>query len=100
MHRVKPFVEFFKTMAQTIRRYSLQHTVSLRITADQAPDPQRYNLPTANEIGVLIPDNTNPDPQSQTRDIVLRTHSNDLQHISETHRFYDALHYVLILPHG
>ena len=38
--------------------------------------------------------------QAGNRNIVLHTRSNLLQHINENHRYYDAMHYVLMFPQG
>ena len=45
---------------------------------------------------MLILDNA----QGGNRDIVLHTRSNQLQRINENHRYYDAMHYVLMFPQG
>ncbi|OAD65531.1 hypothetical protein PHYBLDRAFT_64601, partial [Phycomyces blakesleeanus NRRL 1555(-)] len=59
-------------------------------------DQRRYNAPTASEIAVLIMNNE----EGTSRDIVLHTRANFQQNINEYHRSYDALHYVLLFPHG
>ena len=96
MHVVSPFVQAFKQMAQVVRESGIQENARLLIRAEGTPDPRRYNAPTASEIGVLILDNA----QGGNRDIVLHTRSNQLQRINENHRYYDAMHYVLMFPQG
>ncbi|UYV61181.1 hypothetical protein LAZ67_1003719 [Cordylochernes scorpioides] len=68
------------------------------VNADWTPPgqhPRRYNAPTANEVAVVLAGN-----QFGSRDIVLRQRDNLLQHVSDTHRFYDALQYPLIFWKG
>ncbi|UYV69722.1 hypothetical protein LAZ67_7000457 [Cordylochernes scorpioides] len=68
------------------------------VNADRIPPgqhPRRYNAPTANEVAVVLAGN-----QFGSRDIVLRQRDNVLKHVSDTHRFYDALQYPLIFWKG
>ncbi|UYV65027.1 hypothetical protein LAZ67_3002863 [Cordylochernes scorpioides] len=68
------------------------------VNADRTPPgqhPRRYNAPTANEVAVVLAGN-----QFGSRDIVLHQHDNLLKHVSDTHRFYDALQYPLIFWKG
>ncbi|UYV78541.1 hypothetical protein LAZ67_16001942 [Cordylochernes scorpioides] len=68
------------------------------VNADRTPPgqhPRRYNAPTANEVAVVLAGN-----QFGSRDIVLHQRDDLLQHVSDTHRFYDALQYPLIFWKG
>ncbi|UYV76673.1 hypothetical protein LAZ67_14001678 [Cordylochernes scorpioides] len=68
------------------------------VNADRTPPgqhPRRYNAPTANEVAVVLAGN-----QFGSRDIVLHQRDNLLKHVSDTHRFYDALQYPLIFWKG
>ena len=73
-------------------------------------DLRRYNLPTADEVGIILPgDNTF---QGDYRDIIIHLrpqhyrNSHDdrehlqLQRINEGHAAYAPLHYVLLFPYG
>ncbi|KAH7853015.1 hypothetical protein Vadar_032118 [Vaccinium darrowii] len=62
-------------------------------------DRRRYNLPTSDEIAVIISgDGTEA---SGMRDIVLHLcGNNELMRINECHPAYLPLHYVLLFPHG
>ncbi|GFS40419.1 hypothetical protein Acr_00g0068450 [Actinidia rufa] len=64
-----------------------------------ATDRRRYNLPTSNEIAVILPrDGTEINGM---RVIVLHLRgNNELISISECHPAYLPLHYVLLFPHG
>ena len=69
------------------------------IRTEGAPDPRRYNVPTAPEVAVIMPGDGYGE-EVASRDIVLHARKGGLQRITETHRAYDALHYVLLLPFG
>ena len=97
MYRINPFIPQFITAAEHIRSGELGD-VAMVISAENTPDARHYNVPSESEIGVLIVEND--DVEANRRDIVLGARSNELQFISEMHRLYDALHYVLIFPEG
>ena len=72
-------------------------------------DPQRYCLPTADEVGVIIPGQNIF--QGDRRDIILTLRSEMregtdgfytpiLHRIHEAHAAYAPLHYVLLFPYG
>ena len=98
MHRVNPFVTSFQSIAEVSRTHGIDN-VRMVIRSENTPDHRRYNAPTADEIGILIVGNDGNE-NAGTRDIVLRTRADGLERISEMHRFYDALHYVLLFPQG
>ena len=56
----------------------------------------KWNLPQNNEVAIidLRPESTQP------ADVVLHLHGGNIQHISENHRSFEALHYTLLFPHG
>ncbi|OAD74205.1 hypothetical protein PHYBLDRAFT_167630 [Phycomyces blakesleeanus NRRL 1555(-)] len=91
-----PFVHLFRTMDQISREKGQSIDLTLRLVAEGPRDQRRYNAPTASEIAVLIMNNE----EGTSRDIVLHTRANFQQNINEYHRSYDALHYVLLFPHG
>ncbi|RPA89215.1 hypothetical protein L873DRAFT_704691 [Choiromyces venosus 120613-1] len=68
-------------------------------------DPRVYNVPTSDEIGILIVGDR--DENFDKRDIIIRARQrhDDLQYsvltqISELNPYYLSLHYVLLLPKG
>ncbi|XP_026410032.1 uncharacterized protein LOC113305150 [Papaver somniferum] len=72
-------------------RVSLQYNKSTNI--------RRYNLPTADEIAVIVPEITYK--ENGVRDIILHLRENNgLKQISECHPAYLPLHYVLLFPFG
>ncbi|KAI0056662.1 hypothetical protein BV25DRAFT_1864431, partial [Artomyces pyxidatus] len=75
------------------------HDVTIRLCADKTRDRRRYNLPTADEIAVVIPGDETQPPKDP-RDIILTKRNGPLQRISDAHPAYACLHYVLLFPHG
>ena len=73
--------------------------VVARLRVEPGQDARRYNLPTANEIAVIVGNSTEPDPN---RDIILalRTPNNQLRRIYDTHPAYQTLAYVSLFPQG
>ncbi|KAG2217964.1 hypothetical protein INT45_001398 [Circinella minor] len=98
MHRICLFAQAFNNMATQLRDEDVSD-VTLVIRAEGTPDQRRYNRPTGEEVGLLIVD-CGHEGQSGDRDIVVQTRSNQMQRISVNHRFYDAMHYVLMFPQG
>ncbi|UYV73206.1 hypothetical protein LAZ67_10002175 [Cordylochernes scorpioides] len=93
LHQHNLLVLQFKTALENLPSDAYRVVVN----ADRTPGqhPRRYNAPTANEVAVVLAGN-----QFGSRDIVLRQRDNVLQHVSDTHRFYDALQYPLIFWKG
>jgi len=62
-------------------------------------DQRTYNLPTAKEIAVIIPEE-GVHHAVDNKDIVLRARGGQLERISQNSPSYAALHYVLLFPKG
>ena len=58
----------------------------------------QYNLPTTDQLAMLVVGDFSLD--TFQRDIVIQTHSRELQHISSLHPAYMALQYPLLFPYG
>lgn len=73
-----------------------------QLVLQSGTDRRRYNLPTTDEVGVVIPDEVNSD----NRDIVLFARNDDgsltsrFHYIHRGHPAYLPLHYVLFYPYG
>jgi hypothetical protein len=77
-----------------------QHTdVRAQIHFQQGTDGRRYNLPTANEIAVIISGDGSEDVSDKCN-IVLRLQGGQLQYISQLSHAYSTLYYVLLFPSG
>jgi hypothetical protein len=104
-------MEYLQTMLRKNHQYTalfkhslevLQTTPSrdlgIHIVADPSTDSQRYNVPSADKIAVIVPGNgsqaVNP------RNIILHSRGGDLQFIHDHHPTYAPLHYVLLFPFG
>jgi len=60
--------------------------------------PRRYNRPTASEAAIIMEgDGTE---LRQGRDIIIQTHGNRLQRVSELHSSFLPLRFPLLHPHG
>ena len=72
--------------------------VSIRLTVNQNCDQRRYNLPTSDEIAVIVPgDGT----QSYGhRDIVVHLQDGPLRRISDGSAVYECLQYPLLFIYG
>ncbi|UYV81485.1 hypothetical protein LAZ67_20001335 [Cordylochernes scorpioides] len=94
LHQHNLLVQQFKTALENLPSDAYRVVVN----ADRIPPgqhPRRYDAPTANEVAVVLAGN-----QFGSRDIVLHQRDNLLKHVSDTHRFYDALQYPLIFWKG
>jgi len=103
-----PYIRLYLTARE---RLQTQHTAEpsriilnpqLRLVLEKGADRRRENLPTSEEVAVIIPDEYS-DPSH--RDIVLaeRSDSTDrprCHRINATHAAYMPLHYVLLFPRG
>ena len=74
----------------------------MRLVLEEGADRRRENLPTSDEVAVIIPDE-NGGPSC--RDIILAERSGPderprYHRIHATHPAYMPLHYVLLFPHG
>ena len=104
LHQCNPYVACFKRTADVFSRSKESENLKLVLKQDTYKDLRRYNLPTASEIAVIIPNYSSDLPTN--RDIVLfkRSSNNpdahDITHIKKTKQYYDPLHYVLIFPYA
>jgi hypothetical protein len=103
------YTPIYRHAYEVLRAYDApDYTVRLCVVPGN--DPRRYNLPTADEVGVILPGENVF--QGDHRDIVLHlrpqyyqnAHDNmqhlQLHRISEGHAAYAPLHYVLLFPYG
>jgi len=63
-------------------------------------DQRRYNLPTTNEVAIIIPDEYR---EASHRDIILAQQNNTIEEsmfrtITSSHAAYTPLYYVLLFP--
>jgi len=76
-----------------------QQEVTIRLHVNLQQDQRTHNLPTAEEIAVIIPEE-GVHHALDNRDVVLRARGGRLEQISQNSPSYSALHYVLLFPNG
>ena len=69
------------------------------IRSEGTPNSRRYNMPTGPDVAVIMP-GVGHGEEVASRNIVLHARSCGLNRITEIHRAYDALHYVILFPLG
>ncbi|KAJ6631877.1 hypothetical protein B0H10DRAFT_1635821, partial [Mycena sp. CBHHK59/15] len=70
--------------------------VSVRLRVAPGAHARRGNLPTVDEVAVILPNQQTMEP----RDIIVRRRNGPLIRISDLHPAYTPLYYVLLFPHG
>ncbi|KIK60171.1 hypothetical protein GYMLUDRAFT_168282, partial [Collybiopsis luxurians FD-317 M1] len=73
------------------------NTAYVKLHFEDRNDPRTYNLPTAEEVAVILP---GPGEPTDHRDIILQLKAGHLKQIYETSPAYAPLHYVLLFPRG
>ena len=105
-----PFINIYKTAAERIQSFATNTTEEIRVVLNPqmklllelGADRRRSNLPTIEEVAIIIPDEYN---QAGFRDIVLayrHPENNNTQYhnVSSNSAAYMPLHYVLFFPIG
>ena len=104
-----PYIRLYQTARERLQ--ARQHVAGpsrvilnpqMRLVLEEGADRRRENLPTSNEVAVIIPDE-NGDPNC--RDIILAERGGPAteprcHRIHATHAAYMPLHYVLLFPRG
>ena len=81
---------------EILQGYDPRNDAEVRLRLTPGLDRRCYNLPTADEVAVILPGNHSTEP----RDIVLRLRSGPLHRISDLHPPYTPLQYPLLFPQG
>ncbi len=103
MHENNPYVQEYMKAAEIIKQNPSQD-IQLVLKASGTPDPRRYNLPTGNDIAIVIPQ-INTDKLSY-RDVILYKSADDhpkgykTVRINEMHPMYDPTAYPLLFIFG
>lgn len=92
------YAAIYKQAHEILAEYPDADNASIRLRVDPSRDQRRYNLPTADEVAVIIPGDG--EQATDGRDIILRNHQNSLQRVSDGHSAYDCLRYSLLFPYG
>ena len=96
-----PYIGHYHYAYELIREKPVeeQKEISIRLHVNLQQDQRTHNLPTAEEIAVIIPEE-GMDHAIDNRDVVLRARGGRLEYISQNSPSYAALHYVLLFPKG
>src|SRR5947207_10440766 len=98
LHDINPYVNIFRQAGNLLRHNPLLD-LKLVITNNRTKDSRRYNTPSASEVAVIMIGN-GQGTENQNCDIILQSHKGGIQRISEIHRAYISLYYVLMFPKG
>ena len=90
------YVPVYRHAFKILQTYDPANDVEVHLQLTPGLDRCRYNLPTADEVAVILPGNHSTEP----RDIVLRLRSGPLHRISDLHPAYTPLQYPLLFPRG
>jgi hypothetical protein len=99
-----PFVAAYKNMHQFMQEQeqivvcngSNAEIITLYLQQNPSADPRVYNLPTNNEVAILLPANETP----THRDIKVHTRQNTKLSIPQTSPSIDPLCYPIFFPNG
>ena len=93
------YVQVYRHAYELLGNYDPNEDVSIRLRVSPNLDRRRYNLPTADEVAVILPRTGDP-AENNSRDIILHRRGGALQVISDLHPAYVPLYYVLLFPYG
>lgn len=103
-----PFVEYYHTALRSLQESEQEGSLRVvlnpefRLIVEPHTDRRRYNLPTTDEVAIVIPDGAN----RNSRDVILFARNGDgtlsqrFEYIPRNHPAYLPLHYVLFYPFG
>jgi len=74
-----------------------QEEITIKLDVSLQQDQRTHNLPTAEEIAVIIPED-GVHHTLDNRDVVLWARGGQLKQISQNSPSYSALHYILLFP--
>lgn len=92
-----PFVKTFRLARDRLADHGNEQ-FAIRIIGAKEGDPVQYNLPTTDQLAMLVVGDFSLD--TFKRDIIIETHGRELKQISSLHPAYMALQYPLLFPYG
>ena len=90
------YVPIYHHTYEVLQTYDPANDVEVRLRLTPGLNHHWYNLPTANEVAVILPGNHSTEPCN----IILWLHSGPLHRISDLHPAYTPLQYPLLFPQG
>jgi len=96
-----PYIGHYRHAYELIREKPVekQKEITIRLHVNLQQDQRTHNLPTAEEIAVIIPEDGIYHAMDD-RDVVLRAREGQLEWISQKNPSYSALYYVLLFSKG
>jgi len=96
-----PYIGHYRHAYELIREKLVeeQEEITIRLHVNLQQDQRTHNLPTAEEIAVIIPED-GIHHALDNRNVVLRAKGEQLEQISQNSPSYSALYYVLLFPKG
>ena len=94
-----PYISHYCHAYELIREKPVeeQEEISIRLHVNLQQDQRTHNLPTAEEIAVIIPEER-VYHAINNRDVVLQAREGRLEQIGQNSPSYATLHYVLLFP--
>lgn len=93
-----PYAELFKNAKELLDRDEEAKIIIKSVKPGRRQDLKRYNLPTVEEIGMVIPGDGTID--GNERQLVLKRQDGKLVTINDMHTGYLPMRYVLCFPEG
>jgi len=90
------YVPLYKHAFEILEAHDHRNDIEVCLCLTPELDHRRYNLPTSNEVAVILSGTAASEP----RDIVLRCRDGPLRRISDLHTAYSPLQYPLLFPRG
>ncbi|TRM58403.1 hypothetical protein BD626DRAFT_365356, partial [Schizophyllum amplum] len=103
LRECNPYALIYEHAYRVLAAENVSDDATIRLRVTPGTDPRRYNLPTADEVAMILPGDGGTSA-AQGRDIVLRRRASEgrgnLFRISELHAAYAPLQFVLLFPRG
>jgi hypothetical protein len=94
------YTRIYRHAYEILQHYNPDEDVSIRLRVMPGHDRHRYNLPSIDEVAVILPGVNGENTEARERDVILQKRSGALQVISTLHPAYVPLYYVLLFPYG
>ncbi|PWZ45600.1 hypothetical protein Zm00014a_017675 [Zea mays] len=92
-----PFAKKFRLARKRLNEHTNEEFI-IRIIGAREGDPVQYNMPTTDDLAMLVIGDFSLD--TFKRDIIIETRNSELRRISSLHPAYMALQYPLLFPYG
>jgi hypothetical protein len=97
LDRCNPLVKKFRIARERLEEYPEEDFI-IRLIGAREGDSVQYNLPTTDDLAMLVVGDFSLDTFKQ--DIIIETRNRELKRISSLHPAYMALQYPLLFPYG